>query len=154
METDVVPAAEVARALRVFFGRLRRQLQDASAVGDLTSAQASALARLAAKGPTSTSALAGAERVRPQSMAATVAVLEKLELVRREDDPDDGRRQIISLTPTGHAHGQGARDSRNEWLTRTLAQRLTGDELAVVSAALGLLERLVEPDSEKDQTHA
>ena len=146
MEAEPISSAAVtaAQALRVFTGRLRRQFHDASAVGELTSAQASALARLAATEPTSTSALAGAERVRPQSMAATVAVLEKQGLVRREDDPGDGRRRLIFLTPAGRGYAQGARDSRREWLARTLAQRLTEAELAVVNEALVLLERIVE----------
>ncbi|MFI5585727.1 MarR family winged helix-turn-helix transcriptional regulator [Amycolatopsis sp. NPDC051758] len=141
----VSPAAvTAAQALRVVVGRLRRQMQDASAVGELTSAQASALARLAMSEPSSTSLLAGAERVRPQSMAATVAALEKLGFVRREADPDDGRRQLLFLTPAGRTYGQGARASRHEWLARTLAQRLTEPELAVVNEALVLLERVVE----------
>jgi DNA-binding MarR family transcriptional regulator len=146
MTSRTVPASAVtaAQALRVFVGRLRRQLQEASAIGELTSAQASALARLAANEPSSTSALAGAERVRPQSMAATVAALEQQDLVRREADPGDGRRQLIFLTPSGRAYGQGARASREEWLTRTLSQRLTKDELSVVNEALVLLERIVE----------
>jgi DNA-binding MarR family transcriptional regulator len=120
-------------------------MQDASAVGELTSAQASALARLAMNEPTSTSALAGAERVRPQSMAATVAVLERQALIRREDDPDDGRRQLIFLTSAGREYAQGARASREEWLTTTLAERLTDAELSVVNHAMVLLERVVEP---------
>jgi DNA-binding MarR family transcriptional regulator len=146
MRSRTVPASAVtaAQALRVFMGRLRRQLQEASAVGELTSAQASALARLVVNEPSSTSALAGAERVRPQSMAATVAALEKHRLVRREDDPGDGRRQLIFLTPAGRAYAQGARASREEWLARTLAQRLTEDELAVVNEAMVLLERIVD----------
>ncbi len=147
MPPGTIPGSAVtaAHALRVCIGRLRRQLQNASAVGELTSAQASALARLATNEPSSTSALAGAERVRPQSMAATVAVLEKLGLIRREDDPDDGRRQLIFLLPAGREYARGARDSRQEWLTRTLAQRLSETELAVVNEAMALLERVVEP---------
>jgi DNA-binding MarR family transcriptional regulator len=144
MGTTAASAVMAAQSLRVFVGRLRRRMQDASAVGELTSAQASALARIAMNEPTSTSALAGAERMRPQSMATTVAALEKLELVHREDDPDDGRRQLLFLTPAGRDYAQGARDSRDEWLTRTLAHRLTEDELTVVNEALVLLERIVE----------
>jgi DNA-binding MarR family transcriptional regulator len=143
-KTAFASADTAAQALRVFVGRLRRRMQDASAVGELTSAQASALARIAMNEPTSTSALAGAERVRPQSMATTVAALEKQDLVRREDDPDDGRRQLLFLTPRGREYAQGARDSREEWLTRTLAQRLSEAELATVNKALVLLERIVE----------
>jgi len=142
MGSKTVPAAAVAAAqtLRVLVGRLRRQMMDATAVGDLTSAQASALARLAKMEPATASVLAGA-----QSMAATVAALEKLGLVRREDDPEDGRRQLIFFTPEGRAYGQGARASRQEWLAKALAQRLTEDELAVVNEALALLGRVVEP---------
>lgn len=147
MDVDTVPAAAVtaASALRVFVGRLRRKMQDASAIGELSSGQASALARIAAtQGPSSTSALAGAERVRPQSMAETVASLEKQGLIRREPDPSDGRRQLIFLTPEGQAYAQGARASRREWLAQTLAEHLTESELAVVNEAITLLERVVE----------
>lgn len=147
MDEDAIPDAAIAAAgaLRVFVGRLRRQMQDASAIGELSSAQASALARIVAtEGPSSTSALAGAERVRPQSMAETVAVLERQGLVRREPDPTDGRRQLIFLTEEGRAYGQGARTSRREWLARALAQHLTESELGVVSEALTLLERVVD----------
>jgi DNA-binding MarR family transcriptional regulator len=120
-------------------------MQDASAIGELSSGQASALARIAAtEGPSSTSALAGAERVRPQSMAETVASLEKQGLIRRAPDPSDGRRQLIFLTPEGQAYAQGARASRREWLTQALAENLTESELAVVNEAITLLERVVE----------
>jgi DNA-binding MarR family transcriptional regulator len=142
--TTSAAAVEAAQALRVFVGRLRRRMQDASAVGELTSAQASALARVAMNEPTSTSALAGAERMRPQSMATTVAALETQGLLRREDDPNDGRRQLIYLTASGREYAQGARATREEWLSRTLAERLTEDELAVVNEAIVLLARLVE----------
>jgi len=147
MVEDAIPDAAVAAAgaLRVFVGRLRRQMQEASAIGELSSAQASALARIVAtEGPSSTSALAGAERVRPQSMAETVAVLEGQGLIRREPDPTDGRRQLIFLTEEGRAYGQGVRASRREWLAQALAQRLTESELGVVSEALTLLERVVD----------
>jgi DNA-binding MarR family transcriptional regulator len=144
-KTVPAPAVAAAQTLRVLVGRLRRQMMDATVAGDLTSAQASALARLAKMEPATASVLAGAERVRPQSMAATVAALEKLGLVRREDDPEDGRRQLIYFTPEGRAYGQGARASRQEWLAKALAQRLTEDELAVVNEALALLGRIVEP---------
>jgi DNA-binding MarR family transcriptional regulator len=77
-------------------------------------------------------------------MAATVAALEKQGLVRREDDPADGRRQLIFLTPAGRTYGQGARASRQEWLARMLAERLTKAELAVVDEAMVLLDRIIE----------
>lgn len=59
-----------ARDLRVVFSRLRRRLREVTTAEDLTPPQTAALLRLAKDGPVSTSQLAGAERVRPQSMAA------------------------------------------------------------------------------------
>ncbi|SEF20755.1 DNA-binding transcriptional regulator, MarR family [Amycolatopsis pretoriensis] len=144
MTSKKAAAVAAAQDLRVLVGRLRRRMMDATAVGGLTSAQASALARLAITEPTTASVLAGGEKVRPQSMAATVAALAKLGLVRREADPEDGRRQLLFLTAEGREYAQGARASRHEWLARTLADGLTEDELAVVTEAVALLGRVVE----------
>ena len=136
--------AVLAQRLRVLIPRLRRRVQDASAVGDLSAPQASALARLAMNEPSSASQLAGAERVRPQSMAKTLAALHELGLIRREADADDGRRQLIHLTDEGRAYAQGARSSREEWLSEAMAERFTDAERTVIDQALTLLERVVE----------
>ena len=137
------PAA-IAHRLRVFVGRLRRRVQDASSVGDLTAPQASALARLVLNEPSSASQLAGAERVRPQSMAKTLTVLAERGLIRREPDPDDARRQLLFLTDQGRACAQGARASREEWLAEAFEQRFSPAERRVIDQALTLLERVVE----------
>jgi DNA-binding MarR family transcriptional regulator len=137
------PAA-IAHRLRVFVGRLRRRVQDASSVGDLTAPQASALARLVLGEPSSASQLAGAERVRPQSMAKTLVVLHERGLIRREPDPDDARRQLLFLTEAGRACAQGARASREEWLADAFEQRYSPAERALIDRALTLLERVVE----------
>jgi DNA-binding MarR family transcriptional regulator len=138
----------VAQRLRIVFGRLRRRLQEASSVSDLSAPQASALARLARNEPASASELAGAERVRPQSMAKTLVALHERGLIRREADADDGRRQLLWLTGEGRAHADGARASRHEWLTDAIEQRCTPAERQVLDQALDLIERLVEPADE------
>jgi DNA-binding MarR family transcriptional regulator len=143
-QEELSSPAAVAQRLRIFVGRLRRRLQDASSVGDLSAPQASALARLALSEPSSASQLAGAERVRPQSMAKTLAALHEQGLIRREADADDARRQLIFLTDEGRAYAQGARASREEWLTEVFQRRFTEDERRVLSEALALLERVVE----------
>jgi len=136
--------ALLAQRLRVLVGRLRRRVQDASAVGDLTAPQASALARLALNEPSSASQLAGAERVRPQSMAKTLAALHEHGLIRREADAEDGRRQLLYLTDEGRAYAQGARATREEWLAEAFGERFTDAERAILDKALTLLERVVE----------
>jgi DNA-binding MarR family transcriptional regulator len=143
-QTELGSSADVAQRLRISVGRLRRRLQDASSVGDLSAPQASALARLALSEPSSASQLAGAERVRPQSMAKTLAALHEHGLIRREADADDARRQLIFLTDEGRAYAQGARASREEWLTEAFERRFTEAERLVIDRALTLLERMVE----------
>lgn len=138
-------AVLAARDLRVLVGRLRRRLKEVRADDDLSASQTSALARLAKEGPASASALAGAERVRPQSMAATLAALEERELVRRSPDPDDGRRQLVTLTAAGRERAEGAQAAREEWLTATLQERFTEQERAAIVEALRLLDRLSQP---------
>ena len=134
-----------AQRLRIFAGRLWRRLLDASAVDGLSAPQASAPARLASNEPSSASELAGAERVRPQSMTKTLATLHECGLIRREVDADDGRRLLIFLTDEGRARTRGARTSRAEWLTEVLKQRFIESELMAIDQALTLLERVVEP---------
>ena len=113
--------------------------------GELSSSQAAVLARLLGNEPQTTSGLAGAEHVRPQSMAVTVAAMVDQGLVRRQADPSDGRRQLLSLTERGRSHAEGARTRRSEWLARALQEGLSDDERAAVGIAIRLLERVIEP---------
>jgi DNA-binding MarR family transcriptional regulator len=135
-------AIRAARDLRVVFGRLRRRLREVATDDELTPPQTAALLRLAKDGPASTSQLAGAERVRPQSMAATLAGLDRHGLIERHPDPDDGRRQLISLTAQGRRRADVDRKVRDEWLVRAMAERFTAAERVVINEALALLTRL------------
>lgn len=134
-------ALAAARDIRVVFSRLRRRLKDISADG-LTPSQTAVLTRLWKDGPSSASALAGAEQVRPQSMATILAALGKRGLIKRTPDPNDGRRQVVSLTPVGKKRAESDRRAREEWLARTIQERYTESERRVIVDALSLLERL------------
>jgi DNA-binding MarR family transcriptional regulator len=142
MEKVSESAALAARDLRVVFSRLRRRLRELAAADDLTPSQTAVLTRLIKDGPSSTSQLAGAERVRPQSMATTVAALERRGLIQRAPDPDDGRRQVITLTATGGKRAESARQVRAEWLARAMQDTFSEQERGVIVEALSLLERL------------
>lgn len=133
-----------ARELRAMFSRLRRKLQDLATADDLTPSQTAVLIRLVKDGPASTSQLAGAERVRPQSMAATLSGLGRHGLIAREPDPDDGRRQLITLTQRGRRHAETDRKVRDEWLVQALQDRFTEQERQVINDALALLQRLTD----------
>lgn len=136
-------AVAAARDIRVVFSRLRRRLKDI-AVGGLTPSQTAVLTRLWKEGPSSASALAAAERVRPQSMATILAALGQRRLIERSPDPNDKRRQVVSLTAAGRKRAESDRRAREEWLARAIQERYTEAERRVIVDALSLLERLTE----------
>ncbi|MCF4123634.1 MarR family winged helix-turn-helix transcriptional regulator [Antribacter sp. KLBMP9083] len=139
------PAARAARDLQVVFGRLYRRFKELADNRHLTPSQASVLSRLGKEGDASASELAAAERVRPQAVTPTLAVLAERGLIERRPDPRDGRRQVVSLTPVGRAHFEDSRRAGDEWLARAVQERLSDAEREVLVTAIDLLERLTRP---------
>ncbi|XUL86092.1 MarR family winged helix-turn-helix transcriptional regulator [Streptomyces galilaeus] len=137
-------AARSARDLRVVFSRLRRRIREVATDEDLTPSQESALTLVGKHGAATASALASAEGVRPQSMAATLAALDRHGLIRRSPDPEDGRRQLVTLTEAGRERVEDNRQVREEWLARAFEDRYTEQERRTIIDALTLLERLSE----------
>jgi DNA-binding MarR family transcriptional regulator len=135
-------AVLAAREVRVVYSRLRRRLRETYDTGGLTPSQTSVLSRLDKEGPASTSELAAAERVRPQSMAATLGALDERGLIRRRPDPGDGRRHLVEMNEAGRALMDDKRRAGEEWLARSLQESLTEEERQTVIEALALLERL------------
>jgi DNA-binding MarR family transcriptional regulator len=98
------------------------------------------LARLAKHGPASASDLAAADRVRPQSRATIIPVLDQAGLVERHRDPEDGRRQLVSLTEVGRERRLDDRRVREAWQARSLQERCTEAQLRPIIEAMALLD--------------
>ena len=110
----------------------------------LSLSHAVVLARLDRDGTRHISSLAASERVRPQSMAQTVAELESDGLVQRRADPTDGRRFLIDMTAKGRRMLEADRQRRQGWLTDAITTEFTSDERALLRRAVQLLHKLSE----------
>ena len=132
---------QVARDLLMGVGLLRRRLRQTPVVGELTFPETAALGRLDRGGPAAAADLARAEQISPQSMGATLAELESRGLVKRQPDPHDGRRILLSISATGRRELNRRRNARIEQLTVGLAD-FTESEIEQLAAATPLLQRL------------
>jgi DNA-binding MarR family transcriptional regulator len=137
-------AVTLAQDLRALISKVKRRLREQADVGDLTPSQTSVLLRLEKDGPATTSSLARAEGIRPQSMGAVIAVLEGAGHVKGAPDPTDGRRIVLSLTDHCREWIREGRAARQDWLARTLQARLSVQERYDATAAVALLGRVVD----------
>jgi DNA-binding MarR family transcriptional regulator len=141
-DPDVI---EVADALRVSVGLLRRRIrQRKAAEGEVTLPESAALARLDRGGPATSSELARLEQISPQSMGTTLGGLEARGLVARRPDPNDGRRAVLYLTPAGQAVLRDRRNESTQRIAQVLAAGFTAAEQRQLLAAARLLERLAQ----------
>src|SRR6201996_6912676 len=140
-------ASGLAAELHAVVGKLKRKLREQASAGDLTPSQSAVLRHLGRDGPTTVTALAKMEGVRPQSMGATVAGLEALGLVKGAPDARDGRQTILSLTPACRELIRTGRAARQDWLLKAIQSKLSGDEQAQLAFSLRLLGRLVDDEA-------
>jgi DNA-binding MarR family transcriptional regulator len=134
------PELAVEELLQATSQLLRRLRAEAS--GDnLTWSQTVVMGQLGKNGPTTTADLARAEAVKPQSMSATLAVLEELGLVERQPHPTDGRQVLFALTKAGVATRDARMRLKRKWLSAAL-ENLAPSELRAVLAAVEPLNRL------------
>ena len=137
-------AATLAQDIRGLAGKLKRRLREQSDAGDLTPSQTAVLLRLEKDGPATTSSLARAEGMRPQSMGTVIDALQNAGLVRGAPDPRDGRQTILSLTDECRRWIGEGRAARQDWLFRTIQARLSEKEQDLLTAAVELLQRIVD----------
>jgi DNA-binding MarR family transcriptional regulator len=145
--SDQRPSARVgalAEDLRSVAGKLKRRLREQGSQGDLTPSQVSVVLRLEKEGSATVSSLARSEGMRPQSMSTAIAGLQAAGLVSGAPDPEDGRQTILSLTKACRDWIRVGRAARQDWLSRTIATRLSPREQEELAGAIGLLKRLVD----------
>ncbi|KUN18794.1 MarR family transcriptional regulator [Streptomyces antibioticus] len=138
-------ALELVRSMDRLRGRIRSET--GMGAGPWSRGQLAALHRVVHGPPATTSDLAAAEYMRPQSMSQTLAVLEKHGLVTRSPDPDDGRRILITATARGREEVERWIEAREAWLTAAIELTLTDGERDGLGALVRILERLADSDA-------
>jgi DNA-binding MarR family transcriptional regulator len=121
---------------------LLRRLRREDVKAGLTGPRLSALSVIVFGGPITLGALAAAEQVRPPTMTRLVRALEREQLVRRENDPDDGRVVRLRATSKGEGVLREGRARRVQRLAEPLAE-LTATEREVLQDAAEILARVV-----------
>lgn len=116
---------------------LRRPFIAAVEAYGLSASQFTALTVLARLPGITSSELARRSFVRAQTMAQTISGLLDAELVRREEDPEHGRRILLYITPAGEERLDSMRDD-----VQAIEDRLTSAMTDSQAADLELLLRL------------
>ncbi len=124
-------------------GLLVRRVRAAGGSNELSMTESAVLKRLHRDGPTTIADLARAESVKPQSMGATVATLEREGLLKRSPHPTDGRQSLLVLTVEGRKFRESSSAAKHLWMEQAIA-RLSRDEQALVFKAADLLRRMAE----------
>jgi DNA-binding MarR family transcriptional regulator len=132
--------------LSLGIGQLLRRLRAESNTAELTWSQTAALWGLERAGSMTTADLARAESVKPQSMGATLAELERDGLVERRPHPTDGRQVLFALTDEGVEARRKRSAAKQKWLLAAMA-RLDPDEQRTLISAAALIKRLSEDNA-------
>ncbi|HXB16793.1 MAG TPA: MarR family transcriptional regulator [Solirubrobacteraceae bacterium] len=132
--------------------RLRSRIRTESGLRStgLPISQVAVLSRIIDEDPTTAAALAAAEHVTQQSIAQSLATLEKSGLVTKSPDPGDGRKSLVSATKAGRALVERITASREAWLSRAIEAALTPEERPALDTAIQLLQRIADVDLRVD----
>jgi DNA-binding MarR family transcriptional regulator len=141
-----VPLETVITELSLAIGQLLRRLRAETNPDGLTWSQTVALSGLEKDGPMTTADLARVAAVKPQSMGATLAELEREGLVKRSPHPTDGRQVLFALTAEGVKARRKRSVAKQKWLLAAMA-KLDPDERQTLVFAAALIKRLSEDGS-------
>ncbi|HEX5864232.1 MAG TPA: MarR family transcriptional regulator [Casimicrobiaceae bacterium] len=138
----VAAGADLADQLHSAAIHLLRQLRKEDDASGLSAPRLSALSVVVFGGPLTLGELARAEQVKPPTMTRIVTGLEKEGLVKRKDDPSDGRLTHIEATAKGRKILVAGRARRVQRLASAVG-RLEAAELAELRRGVQLVSVVV-----------
>src|SRR6516165_9712274 len=125
--------AELARELRQFSGLSASYFRAAAARSGMTATDMQVIDSLATTGPTTAGQLADLTGLTTGAITGMLNRLEEAGVVRRERDPDDGRRVIVRLAPRKdemHEVGSMFDSSLEAW--KETASRYNDEQIALL----------------------
>lgn len=136
---------ELATSLRTVIGRLIKVLRKQTRNDELLSiTERSTLALLDQHKGLLPTELAAMEKVTTQSMSQVVNHLFELGYVHRTPSSEDGRKVVLSITGPGRQYLEKARQEKQEWLARTVHEKISPKEKEVLMEAMTILEKLMD----------
>lgn len=139
---DEALAGEAA-AIRSGTTRLARRMRSGRSAGALSTTKVSVLSHLRARGPSTPSDIASADRLAPQSLTRVFAELEQAGLIVRSAGTDDRRQAILRLTDAGLAVLEQDLAERDAWLAGAIAA-LSEAERGLLVLAARLMDRIAD----------
>ncbi|HVW59191.1 MAG TPA: MarR family transcriptional regulator [Puia sp.] len=136
---------EIAAGLRTVIHRLVKVLRKHTRNDEMLSlTERSTLGLLYQHGKLLPTELAQMEKVTAQSMSQVIANLSKIAYVDKTPGVDDKRKVYLSLTAAGKEYIERHRQEKQEWLARTLHEKLSAREKEVLSEAMTILTKLID----------
>ena len=145
-QADSEEIIAAARVLRRGIAELYRRLRFERMGHGLSATKLSILGRLALSGPLTVTALAAQERVQPQSLTRTLAVLEESKFIVRRQDEVDRRQSLIETTRLGEDLLKNDARRQATWLALAMSSELTPAERELLRVAAQLMRQLAEAD--------
>lgn len=108
----------------------------------LSISQLAVLLRVLDEGPVTAASLATAEHVSSQSIAQNLAILKAAGFVQARQDPNDGRKTLITITEAGSQLLTSLQASRQSFLVQAIDALVAPEDLADLDRTIDLLERL------------
>jgi DNA-binding MarR family transcriptional regulator len=142
-----VPDDEVDRLRNQLKALHRRMRREQPAVEGLSATALEVLIAIDGAGaPVRPGQLGSELQMTSPNVAAALRSLEALSLVRRRQDPTDGRKAFVGMTARGRKVMAGSRMSWRSWLREAIDGALTDSERRLLFETGNLLQRLADYD--------
>ncbi len=136
---------EMATVLRVTFHRMIKQLRrETRNDARLSQTERSTLGLLDLHGELLPSDIARMEKVTTQSVSQVVNHLTELKYIGKRASEEDRRKVLISLTEEGKVYLEQMRQDKQEWLAKSLYEKMSPEEKQLLMEAVKLMTKLMD----------